>query len=90
MNFPSEIASTFTEIQIINTDICYDITNTFSSFSGIPGITITPPVTTSLVSTATSQIVSDCFATNADSIFDLFTEESWIRGEDDNFVKNSF
>ena len=72
---------------IINSDTCFDITNSFGSLpTGIPGVTITPPVTLALKDTVTSQTVADCFATDAESIFDAFTNEFWIK-QDGSFVK---
>jgi len=90
INYPSDAASSLSETQIYNTDVCYDVTDSYLSFSDIPGITVNPPVTNTIVSTTSVQIVSDCFATNADSIFDHFTNESWTRGADGTFVKNEF
>lgn len=69
----------FSENLIINSDICIDVTDSFSGFSDLPGITITPPVTFASVSTMTGQVVADCFNTNADSIFDAFTGETWVK-----------
>lgn len=72
---------------IINSDTCFDITNSFGSLpTGIPGVTITPPVTLALKDTVTNQTVADCFATDAESIFDAFTNEFWIK-QDGRFVK---
>ncbi|MCC8997558.1 MAG: hypothetical protein LM517_11060 [Nitrosomonas sp.] len=72
---------------IINADICLDITSAIQDLaSSIPGITITPPVTYHMKSTATNQVVSDCFATDASFIDNAFTGESWVK-ENGTFVK---
>ncbi|NOQ16524.1 MAG: hypothetical protein GQ581_05655 [Methyloprofundus sp.] len=63
----------------INADICFDVTSQFDSLSSIPGVlTITPPVTTSFVSTSVITTVPNCFDTGAVSITDIVTEQSWI------------
>ncbi len=83
MNAPEQTANL-----IVNMNVCYDITTQFESFQNIPGmITINPPVTFSFVGTATSQVVGDCFATDAAAIFDAFTEESWFRQADGSFAQ---
>jgi len=69
----------FSESLIINSDICIDVTDSFSGFSDFPGITISPPVTFATASTTTGQVVADCFNTNADSIFNAFTGETWVK-----------
>lgn len=75
INVPAEGANL-----IINADVCYDMTAQFGNdFEGIPGITVTPPITMARKDTTTYQSVSDCFATDADTIFDAFTNEFWIK-----------
>ncbi|MBP6057348.1 MAG: hypothetical protein KA524_02825 [Nitrosomonas sp.] len=81
INVPAEGANL-----IINADVCYDMTAQFSEFENIPGITITPPITMARKDTTTNQSVSDCFATDADTIFDAFTNEFWIK-QNGTFVK---
>ncbi len=76
--------------QIINSDICIDMTDQLSSIPAGFGITINPPVTFAIVSTATNQVVSDCFATDAATVSDAFTGELWAKGADGNFVQISF
>lgn len=66
---------------IINSNVCFDITEQSSGFVGIPGITITPPVTMNLNTTSTNVIVPDCFDTDADTIYNTVTDESWINEE---------
>jgi len=61
-----------------NMDICYDITAMSSSYSSIPGVTVTPPVTQSFESTTVNTIVNDCFSTGAQTIFDDFTGDTWL------------
>lgn len=71
----------------VNSDVCYDMTSAFEGqFQGIPGVTINPPITMATRNTVTSQTVADCFATDASSVYDAFTNEVWIR-KDGNFVK---
>lgn len=72
-------APTSTADLTVNTDLCFDITELTASFPTFDGITITPPVNYRLVSTATSAVVSDCFATDASAIFDAFTGETWTK-----------
>lgn len=45
-------------------------------------------MTHQLTATTTNQLVPDCFATDADVVFDLFTGESWIRQEGGGFSRN--
>lgn len=71
-------APTSTADLIVNTDLCFDITQQFTDFQ-FDGITITPPVNYRLVSTATSTVVPDCFATDASVISDAFTGETWVK-----------
>lgn len=66
---------------IINSNVCFDMTAQSSGFEGIPGITITPPVTMNLNTTSTNVVVADCFATDAASIYNTVTGESWINDE---------
>lgn len=76
--------------QIVNSDMCLDITEQFSSFEAFPGVVITPPVTIAVVSTTTNQVVPDCFATNAATISDALTGASWFRDTTGNFVQLDF
>lgn len=69
----------FSEDLIINSDVCFDMTDQLSSLSDFPGATINPPVTFAIVSTTTGQVVTDCFATDAASITDAFTGETWVK-----------
>ncbi len=85
INAPQELTN-----QIVNTNICLDMTDQFGSLPSIPGMTVTPPITFTMVSTATNQVVSDCFATDATVISDAFTDESWVRGADGNFIQTGF
>lgn len=70
---------------VVNSDICFDATNEFSNLSDFPGITVNPPITIAIASTSTSQQVSDCFATNATTIADTLTGETWVN-VNGNFV----
>jgi hypothetical protein len=65
--------------QVVNSNICLDITNQLSSLSGFPGVTINPPVTVTTVTSSTNQRVADCFATSAAFITDIFSGESWVN-----------
>ncbi|SES88628.1 hypothetical protein SAMN05216326_10619 [Nitrosomonas marina] len=64
---------------VVNSNICFDVTNQFSSLPSVPGISINPPITVSTVSSSTSQRVPDCFATAASFITDAYTGETWIN-----------
>ncbi len=82
INVPAEGANL-----TINSDVCYDMTAQFGDqYENIPGITITPPITLATKSTTTNQSVPDCFATDAESIYDAFTKEFWSK-KDGTFVK---
>lgn len=75
---------------IVNSDVCFDVTSQFSDTPSGFGITINPPVTFAVVSTNDSQVVSDCFATNAASVSDAFTGETWVKDASGNFVSTGF
>lgn len=65
----------------INSDICFDITDYLKSTLGFsPGIR-RPSTrdTISLVTTSKGQVVPDCSDTDAGSIIDAFTGESWVK-----------
>lgn len=84
INVPAEGANL-----IINSDVCYDMTEAFGTqIPSIPGITVTPPITFAIKDTTTNQIVADCFATDATSIFDTVTNRFWIK-ENGTFVEVS-
>ena len=86
INVPAEGANL-----IINSDICYDMTSAFDELLGsesVPGITITPPITLALKDTVTNQIVPDCFATDAQTVYDAFAKKTWIK-KDGSFVEVS-
>ncbi len=75
INVPAEGANL-----IVHTDVCYDMTAQFSGgLEGIPGITINPPITMARKDTTTNQVVPDCFATDADTVFNAVTNESWTK-----------
>ncbi len=74
INAPAEAVNS-----VVNSNICFDVTDQFSSIPSGFGVTVTPPVTIATISTSTSQQVSDCFATNATSISDVFTGETWVN-----------
>lgn len=65
---------------VVNSDLCFDMTSTLQgSLTGIPGVTITPPITMALKNTTSSETVPDCFLTDAASIYNTVTNESWIK-----------
>ncbi len=73
---------------IVNSDLCFDITETISGLLAdfpIDGIQVTPPVTYTSAGTYASQVVPDCFATDATTVTDAFTGEFWIN-QNGNFV----
>lgn len=61
---------------IVNSDLCFDIT---SAVEGLPGITITGPVQYLMKGTFATQIVADCFKTDASVITNAVTGEVWVR-----------
>lgn len=69
----------------INSDVCVDVTNQLGALGDSLGdfVTITPPVTFSSTSTTTNQVVADCFATDATSIVNAVTDETWINQNGD-------
>lgn len=80
-NAPQEITNL-----TVNASICLDITNVVAGMvSSLPGVQINAPVQYSTVSTYGNQIVTDCFATDASSVFDAYTGEAWIRQADGTF-----
>ncbi len=85
VNVPAEGANL-----IINSDVCFDMTahfaDTIDQFEDIPGVTITPPITMATKDTTTTQSVANCFETDADTVYDAFTKEFWIK-QDGSFVK---
>lgn len=82
-------AATDTANLIVNSDLCFDVTEEISGLLNsfpIDGIQVTPPITYTSAGTYSSQIVPDCFATDAATITDAFTGEVWIK-QNGNFVK---
>lgn len=76
---------------VVNSDICMDMTKqlegSFADLIASGFATVTPPITFATKSTHSGQTVSDCFATDADSIYDAFTQDVWIKQEGGGFVK---
>ena len=68
----------------INLNVCFDITQQagLSSFAGIPGITVTPPITMTMKGTTTSQTVADCKTGGATAIYDAYTMQTQIKQAD--------
>lgn len=77
------------EDQVISMDVCFDVTNQFTGISSGFGITVNPPVTFKMVGTTTTQVVTDCFSTNAAIIVDATSGESWVN-LNGNFVSLGF
>jgi hypothetical protein len=75
INAPTESTANLT----INTNVCYDISAQIGAIPSNPFLTITPPVRQTVVATATTTRVSDCFATTADSVTDLVTKDVWTK-----------
>ena len=74
---------------VVNSDLCFDITTALSALLAdftVEGISVTPPVNYFFTGTYTSQAVTDCFATDATTINDAFTGESWVK-QNGSFVK---
>jgi hypothetical protein len=73
---------------VVNVDTCYDLTSTLgTSAKSIPGVLeVTPPVTMAVKEQIVNQAVNDCFATDATTVFDAFTQEAWIK-QNGAFVK---
>lgn len=64
----------------VNSDLCLDITSAVEDLgSEMPGLTITPPVQYFMKGTFATQIVADCFKTDATVITDAFTGEIWTQ-----------
>lgn len=64
---------------VVNTNVCFDMTSQLQDLKDLPGVTITPPVTMALNNTTSSVTVPDCFATDASTIYNAVTNESWIN-----------
>lgn len=78
--------------QVVHIDVCMDLTDLFPSLStpSSPpplGFIVEPPVTMKYKATSTTQVVSDCFATDAATISNAVTGENWVRGLGGDFVK---
>jgi hypothetical protein len=73
------ILNTPTEEQIdliINSDICLDVTEEMQEqLAAIPGVTVTPPIGQATKMTVTSTRVADCLQTDAETIYDMYTNE---------------
>ena len=68
-------------------DVCYDITAQMgSALQSSPYITVTPPITEQIKGSVSSTVVADCFSTDAISIVDATTQETWIK-QNGSFVK---
>jgi hypothetical protein len=74
---------------IINTDICLDLTDELQEeLAGELGVTITGPIEHATKSTMANTQVADCFNTEAMSVHDAYTGETWIK-IGDNFINTS-
>ncbi len=76
---------------VVNSDLCFDITSAITPLLAsfpLEGIVVTPPIKYSATGTNTSQIVADCFATDATTISDAFSGETWIN-QNGSFVKTN-
>ena len=76
---------------VVNSDLCFDITSAITPLlAGFPleGIVVAPPIKYSATGTNTSQIVDDCFATDATTISDAFSGETWTN-QNGSFVKKN-
>lgn len=81
-NVPQEMANL-----TMTVDGCFDVTEQVKDFPSIPGLfTVKPPVTMQMQGNLASQIVPDCFKTDATIITDALTREVW----DWNKSKNAF
>ncbi|MFO7580625.1 MAG: hypothetical protein R6W74_10535 [Nitrosomonas halophila] len=65
---------------VINSDICLDVTDEmYEELAGQPGVTVNPPITHATKTTMRNDRVADCFQTDAMSIHDAYTGETWIN-----------
>ena len=82
INAPADFATRPTEV-----DVCFDVTQKLNDVSFIKNLLIvTPPVTMSIQSTLSNEIVPSCFTTDAEIITDAFTNETWAK-QNGTFVK---
>lgn len=66
----------------LNMNVCFDVTQQFGSFSALPGITVTPPVTMTMKGTTTSQTVADCKTGGATIIYDAYSLQTQVKQTD--------
>ncbi len=85
LNTPSNLTDL-----VVHTDICQSVSLSSLRAPDLLGITI-PRIreaTQHLTTTTTNEIITDCFLTDAEAVYDLFTRESWIRQEDGSFARS--
>jgi hypothetical protein len=80
INFSSCTINAPAELQTyqIDLDVCFELPGAFGDLEGLPGVVVTPPVTVDLEGRFESQVVPDCFATNASIIVDAYSGEVWV------------
>lgn len=86
INAPTEAAN-----MVVNSDLCFDITTPLSALLAdftLEGIVVTPPVNYFFTGTYASEVVTDCFTTDASTISDAFTGEAWTN-QNGSFLKTS-
>lgn len=65
---------------IINSDICLDLTDELQEeLAGEPGVTITGPIEHATKSTMANTTVENCFETDAMTVHDTVTGQTWMR-----------
>jgi hypothetical protein len=70
-------------------NVCYDITallsRSLAAYSSY--VTVTPPVTETLVGSVNNSVVSDCFTSGANTIVNATTKEVWLKQSDGTYKK---
>ncbi len=65
----------------VNFDMCLDVTDQMTDELATVA-TVTPPVTMTYVGSSVSQVVADCYATDANMVVDLVTQETSVKFPD--------
>lgn len=65
----------------VNFDMCLDVTDQITDELTTIA-TVNPPVTMTYIGSSTSQVVADCYATDANMVVDLVTQETSVKFPD--------